>query len=83
MLGSPTKLFLQALHLDLQALAVGCCLLLQLLVLLGPFGSQGREKGTNVVTVGSTSRWSLHSEPITCVQAGAPARPDLRAPLAG
>lgn len=63
MLGSPTKLFLQALHLRLQALAVGFCSSWYCWVISG---SQGREKGKNVVAIGGTSRWSLCSELITC-----------------
>lgn len=45
MLGDHTELLLQALHLRLQALAVGCCLLLQLLVLPGHFWEPGKGEG--------------------------------------
>ena len=43
--GAHTELLLQALHLHLQALAVGCCLLLQLLVLPGHFWEPGKGEG--------------------------------------
>lgn len=45
MSGSHTELLLRALHLCLQVLAVGCCLLLQLLVLLGCLWEPGKGEG--------------------------------------
>jgi len=84
MLGGHTKLLLQALHLHLQVLAVGCCLLLQVLVLPGHFWEPGKGEGyKREGDYRRESRRSLCSDPSTCDQAGAPAKPDPRAPLAG